>query len=89
MESGKAKIRAFFESHVNEIVNTHAVRTAARIADYAKRIRELRAEGMEILSGLSAPDRLRPDEYLYTGRRTPAASRPSAAPSPTTQRPTW
>lgn len=53
--SGRSRLRAFFEANVGRIVTTDELRRAAGIIDYARRVRELRDEGMQIRSHLSRP----------------------------------
>lgn len=74
--SGKAKIRAYFESRVGEIVTTKEISQVAGISDYQRRIRELRnEEGMRILSHIDRHD-LKPGEYVLESlHRSPAFGR--------------
>jgi 5-methylcytosine-specific restriction endonuclease McrA len=75
-KGAKSKIRAYFESHVGEIVTTDEISKVAGIRDYQRRIRELRnEEGMRILSHIDRHD-LRPGQYvLETLSRSPAFGR--------------
>jgi len=72
----KARIRDFFESRVGQIVMTHEIAEIAGIADYQRRIRELRnEEGMKILSHIDRHD-LKPGHYiLETLDRSPGFGR--------------
>lgn len=74
--SAKAKITAFFEGRVGQIVTTHEISEVAGIRDYQRRIRELRnEEGMRILSHIDRID-LRPGEYVLESlNRLPAFGR--------------
>lgn len=66
--SARGRIRQYLSAHVGEVVDGAELAVVAGISEYARRIRELREEGLTILTG---PDvdpatglTLRPDQYL-------------------------
>lgn len=61
-EGAWKRILKLLKAKYPEKVNTKEIEEVARISDYQRRIRELRAAGWEILSHHDDPD-LKPDEY--------------------------
>lgn len=74
--SARAKIRAFLEANVGQVVTTQQISEVAGISDYQRRIRELRdEEGMQIQSCKDRVD-LKPNEYILVClERLPAIER--------------
>ncbi|MDD5111120.1 MAG: HNH endonuclease [Candidatus Altiarchaeota archaeon] len=73
--SARDKLRAYFEEHVGEIVETRMLKEVGGISEYARRIRELRDdEGMQILSHKDRHD-LKSGQYiLISADRVPRIS---------------
>ncbi len=60
----RAKLRAYFLSHIGEILDSDTLREVAGISEWARRIRELRnEEGFRILTHHDR-DGLKPGQYL-------------------------
>ena len=67
--SARARIRGYLEAVPNEVVGAVELAVVSGISEYGRRVRELRAQGLEILTGPEAVDPatgrpLRPDQYL-------------------------
>jgi hypothetical protein len=70
--SARARIRQYLLAHAGQVIDGTELAVIGGISEYARRIRELREEGLTILTG---PDTdpstglaLRPDQYLLTTR---------------------
>lgn len=62
--SAIARLRDFFEKNVGRVVTTQELAEVAKISDYPRRIRELRAQfGLQILSH-NDREGLKPNQYL-------------------------
>lgn len=62
----KAKLRAHFQAHVGEVLNSSTLKAIADTSEWARRVRELRdEEGFDILTHNDRAD-LKPGEYLLT-----------------------
>lgn len=60
----RAKLRAYFLSHLGEVLDSNTLREVAGISEWARRVRELRnIEGYQILTHNDRDD-LKPGEYL-------------------------
>lgn len=66
--SARDRIRKYLCEHVGEIVDGDELSVISGISEYGRRIRELRAEGLKIVTGPENDPRtghsLRPDQYL-------------------------
>jgi 5-methylcytosine-specific restriction endonuclease McrA len=63
-DSARARLRAFFEAHVGEVLTHAELAPVGRISSWQRRVRELREdEGMRILTHHDRTD-LRPGEYM-------------------------
>jgi 5-methylcytosine-specific restriction endonuclease McrA len=63
-DSAKARLRAFFEQHVGEVLTHLDLAPVGRISSWQRRVRELRDdEGMRILTHHDRAD-LRPGQYV-------------------------
>jgi len=67
--SARGRIKQYLTAHRGSVIEGAELAVVGGISEYARRARELRAQGLEILTG---PDvnpmtghRLRPDHYLY------------------------
>ena len=69
-EGGSAikRIRQYFLQHESQVIAGDELAIVSGISDYARRIRELRDSGMNILVGSELPEggKLRPNEYVYS-----------------------
>lgn len=74
--SARDRLREFFQRNVGRVVTADELASAARIHEWARRVRELRDdEGMQILSHNDRAD-LRPGEYvLVSVERVPRIGR--------------
>lgn len=62
--SAREILREFFLAHVGEVIETEVLRDVAGVSEYARRIRELRAEeGLNILSHRDRAS-LKPGQYV-------------------------
>lgn len=60
----RAKLRAYFETHVGEKLNSETLRQVAGTSEWGRRVRELRDEhGMDIVTNNDRSD-LHPGEYM-------------------------
>lgn len=68
--SGKDLLKAYFKAHINEDVHTNTIKQVAENdLEYVRRIRELKSEGMVILT--SKEDSSVPQHhYRFTGNKT-------------------
>lgn len=65
-DGARKKLRAFFEAHIGEVVDTYALRKVAGTSEWGRRLRELRdEEGMDIVSH-NDRDNLKPGQYMLT-----------------------
>lgn len=69
--SARSRIRSYFKAFPHEVIDGCELAAISGIAQYARRIRELREEGFVIRTGPKAVNpktqfELRPDQYLYT-----------------------
>jgi hypothetical protein len=68
-KGSKGRLRAYFLRHENKVLEGYELAIVAGVPTYGRRIRELRNEGMKILSGSRknrrAGLRLGPDQYAY------------------------
>ena len=65
----RAKLRDYFLSHPNQPIDSETLRNVAgpeHTTNWSRRLRELRDEGMVILSQRDRTD-LKPNEYLFAG----------------------
>ena len=62
-KSARAKILEFFLKNVGKVVNDKQLREVAGISEWARRVRELRAEGYQIYSHHDRA-KLKPGEYI-------------------------
>lgn len=63
--SAKARLREYFKLRPNQVLRKEELQIVAGIADYQRRIRELRQdEGMNIRSNYE-DDELRPGDYRF------------------------
>jgi hypothetical protein len=66
--SARDRIRKYLLEHKGQIVDGDELSVISGISEYGRRVRELRAEGLEILTGPERDPRtghsLRPDQYL-------------------------
>ena len=65
MKSAKARLRAYFLEHVGEVLDGEELAQVGAITAWARRIRELRAEGWQIVTHHDDAS-LRPGQYLLT-----------------------
>ena len=74
-DSGQARMVAYLRAQVGRIVHTDELMIVAGIADYARRIREIRTDlGWPLISGMAVRD-MRADAFSVSGQ---AGSLPSA-----------
>jgi len=70
-KGSKGRLRAYFLRHENKVLDGYELAIVAGVPTYGRRIRELRNEGMKILSGSGKNRRaglkLGPDQYAYVG----------------------
>jgi hypothetical protein len=66
--SARARIRQYLVAHAGQVIDGTELAVIGGISEYARRIRELREEGLTILTGPesdpSTGRALRPDQYL-------------------------
>jgi hypothetical protein len=66
--SARARIRQYLIAHAGQVVDGTELAVIGGISEYARRIRELREEGLTILTGPESDPStdlaLRPDQYL-------------------------
>lgn len=65
--SAKKQLREYFEAHVGEIIEPEVLQEVAGIRAWPRRIRELRREGMQILSNNDRVD-IKPGQYILVSR---------------------
>ena len=68
LKSGKARLLAYLQSRPRQLVTAQELRIVARIHEHARRIRELRAEGWDVVSHLE-DKRLKPGDYILRSLR--------------------
>jgi hypothetical protein len=70
-KGSKGRLRTYFLRHENKVLDGYELAIVAGVPTYGRRIRELRNEGMKILSGSRknrrAALKLGPDQYAYVG----------------------
>lgn len=66
--SGRGRLRRFFEVRAGQIVTKEELQIVAGIADYARRIRELRQEGRFNILSHYEDSKLKPGQYRYIPR---------------------
>lgn len=76
-DSGRARLLAYLLSQVGRIVHTDELMIVAAITDYQRRIRELRASGWPIISGMAVSDMRADARAMATiGQRVPGDMAP-------------
>jgi hypothetical protein len=67
--SARERLRGYFVGHAGEVIDGEELAVISGISEYARRVRELREKGMEILTGPDVDPAtghpLRPDQYLF------------------------
>lgn len=65
--SARERIRRYFLQYESKPVAGAELAIVSGISEYARRVRELRESGMNIVVGAELPEggKLRPDEYMY------------------------
>ncbi len=69
--SARGRIRDYLQAHPNTAINGLELAAISGISEYARRVRELRSEGMPIISGADSDNkdwRLRPDQYFLNAK---------------------
>jgi len=66
--TARERIRRYFLQYESQVIAGDELAIVSGISEYARRTRELRESGMNILVGSELPDggKLRPDEYMYS-----------------------
>lgn len=62
-KGSKAKLRDFFVENVGKVLDSKTLREVADASEWARRVRELKEEGMNIVTGNDRSD-LRKDQYI-------------------------
>ena len=62
-KSSKAKLREFFIANVGVVLDSKTLREVADASEWARRVRELKEEGMNIVTGNDRSD-LKKDQYI-------------------------
>ena len=72
-QSARSRILTYFKAHSGLVIEGDELAIVAGISEYARRIRELRAEGWNIVAGTDTnkqrPQKLKPDQYLYVPKK--------------------
>ena len=73
--SAKDRIAAYFEANAGRVIEGEELAVVAGIAEYGRRIRELRSQGLDIISGndggKEGATSLRPNQYMLRGKAKP------------------
>lgn len=78
--SARNRIRGYLEAFPNQVIEGNELAAISGIAQYARRIRELRDEGFVIRTGPDSTNpmtgqKIRPDQYLFIPDEQPAPQR--------------
>lgn len=79
--SARQRVLDYLRRHPNEVIEGMELAVISGISEYGRRVREVRGEGVEVISGAEggrAPDGtpLRPDQYVLVTESRPPDSKP-------------